>query len=160
MALADKKWEPTTVHDMVAAFLRAERYRFTIERYRQCGYELLRDRDIRLIDHPNLDNPDENHRRLRLLTVIRAPLLGEIPPDTQWYRVSNLQDEDLTNVHAIARCGWDDDEQRDKNELLLFAKRRPREELQTPPTQWPAPIFWGHIKEGPSRSSSRRDRPA
>jgi hypothetical protein len=101
-----------------------------------------------LIDQPDFHNADDNHRRLRLLYQLRGPLLTEIPPDTAWYQVSNLTPHEFPQLHIIARCGWDDLESKDRNELIPAAKRNPKI-LKTPPMEWAAPILWGHSKDGP-----------
>jgi hypothetical protein len=149
MALFRKIWVPISVHEMVATFLQAERDKLTIERYCRADNIKSRKQDMVLINRPNLGNAIENHRRLRLLNMIRAPLLAEIPIDTQWYKVSNLEDKDLADLHVIARCGWDDKKQRDNNELLHVARRRIAQKLQMPTVKWSAPILWGHVKKGP-----------
>ena len=152
MNLSANHWAPITYHEMVAAFLQAERHRFKIENYRKSGEEGLYDHDMALIDQPNLADHNANHRRLRLLNLIRAPLLGEIPPDTVWYKVSNLRTENLDQLHFIARCGWDDADGADDNKITIAAHRIQKHEPRTIralPSSWPPPILWGHDKDQP-----------
>jgi hypothetical protein len=133
MSLSDMTWKRVPVHHMVAAFHRSEQHRIAGAR----PPELAR---------PDLEDPQQNHQRLRYLLLIRRLLIGEIPPDTDWYEVDNLTDADLPRLHVIARCGWDDP--RDRNELHQVAARRP-EPLLKPPTEWPPVILWGHQRGGP-----------
>jgi hypothetical protein len=136
--LASMSWTHVAIHDVVSEFLRAERH----------NYAHIDPALLALIDQPDLAKPQENHHRLRLLYCRRANLLGEIPPDTEWYKVENLTDAELDELYAIARCGWDDPAGADKNELRRVARRRP-EPLTKLPTEWPRPILWGHGKGGP-----------
>jgi hypothetical protein len=137
MSLANMAWNRVSVHEVVAEFLRGERFKFE---------QSLPSSEIALIDSPNISDPRENHARLRYLYCFRGHLIGEIPPDTRWYEVRNLTGEELSELHVIARCGWDDS--RDRNELLRVALRRPSA-LTTKPTSWARPILWGHEKGGP-----------
>jgi len=134
MPLANKQWRPISVHEMVLEFLRSERHRFPSE-------------VVSRIDTPNLNDGNENFDRLRMLYVIRAPFIAEIPPDTQWFEVTDLTDQDLPQLLVVARCGWDDDAN-DANELLKVGRRRPQE-LAKPFTSWAKLILWGHTKTGP-----------
>ena|SRR5712691_10722761 len=137
MSLARMLWNRVTVHEVVAEFLRSERHKFM---------QSISSAEMALIDSPNARDPQANHARLRYLYCIRAQLIGEIPPDTQWYEVRNLTDEELSELHVIARCGWDSPS--DKNELLRVASRLPKQ-LISRPTVWERPILWGHEKAGP-----------
>ena len=137
MSLASMLWTRVTVHETVAEFLRGERHRFV---------DAASPAEMVLIDSPNLDDPQANHMRLRYLHLSRCHLIGEIPPDTRWYEVRHLTDKELSELHVIARCGWDDPS--DKNELLRVASRRPKA-LTSQPTSWARPILWGHEEAGP-----------
>ena len=72
MALFKKIWAPISVHEMVVTFLQAECHKFTIERYRRADNVKSRKKDMVLIHDPDLNNAIENHRRWRLLNMIRA----------------------------------------------------------------------------------------
>ncbi len=136
MALAEKTWTRISVHEFVLEFLRSEEGRLSPGTLPA------------LLNSPDLSNPSDNHQRLRLLYVIRRWLIGEIPLDTEWYRVDSLTDNELHEIHGIARCGLDEPNGRDKNELFKVAKRIP-EPLTKHPSTWHNPILWGHDKKGP-----------
>lgn len=138
VSLIDMKWRSVTVHAVVAEFLRSERHRLIA---------LPRDA-LALIDQPNIVDPPENHARLRYLALIRRQLLGEIPPDTRWYKVCTLTDGNLPELYVIGRCGFDDPCGRDQNELQSVASRRP-EQMNSAPPNWESPILWGHDRSGP-----------
>jgi hypothetical protein len=137
MSLVNMEWNRVSVHEVVAEFLRGERFKFE---------RLLPSAEMALIDTPNISDPRENHARLRYLYCSRGSLIGEIPPDTRWYEVRNLTGEELSELHVIARCGWD--HSGDKNELFRVALRRPSV-LTSQPSSWARPILWGHAKAGP-----------
>jgi hypothetical protein len=137
MSLANMASNRVSVHEVVAEFLRGERHRFE---------HSLPSAEMALIDSPNISDPRENHARLRYLYCSRGHLIGEIPPDTQWYEVRNLTAEGLSELHVIARCGWD--HSGDRNELLRVVLRRPSA-LTSQPSSWARPILWGHEKAGP-----------
>jgi hypothetical protein len=137
MALAAQVWQPTSIHVVVAEWLRSERHKFA---------GALSPSQWKLIDEPDLTSGFANHQRLKLLFSIRCILLTEIPPDTCWYHVSLLTDESIGELHVISRCGWDNPN--DSNELQLVAARRPQI-LRIGPAGWSAPILWGHGKYGP-----------
>src|SRR6266513_1936205 len=84
MSLANMAWNRVSVHEVVAEFLRGERHRFE---------HSLPSAEMALIDSPNISDPRENHARLRYLYCSRGRLIGEIPPETQWYEVRNLTAE-------------------------------------------------------------------
>jgi hypothetical protein len=100
----------------------------------------------RVLDNPDLNDPQENHARLRLLYLIKRQLIGEVPPDTQWYLVQNLKDNELSELHILGRCGLTDDSNR--NNLLKVAPRF-ADGLRAPPPSWDAIIHFGHDKTGP-----------
>jgi hypothetical protein len=97
MALANAIWKPATVHHVVAEFLLNER---------QTNFadipQALIPRGAAVIDAPNLNDPQENHMRLRVFYNRRAPFFVEIPPDTQWHEVSTLTDNELDELHVVA----------------------------------------------------------
>ena len=135
MALLNMVWTPVTIHEVVADFLQSEQHKFPAS-----------DIEMALIDSPDIGDPLQNHKRLRLLYQRRRWLFGEIPPDTKWYNVQSLTDTELDELHVIARCPFDDPN--DKNELRKVGARR-SEVLQCPPIKWHRPIVWRHDKIGP-----------
>lgn len=60
-----------------------------------------------LARNPDLSNPTENHQRKQALWWRRAPLLDRLPSDVTWYK-GRLEDGDLLDLRAPARCGWDE----------------------------------------------------
>jgi hypothetical protein len=137
MSLVNMSWKRVSVHEVVAEYLRAERHRFAED-----------PRALAVIESADTSDPYENHTRLRMLYLRRAGLIGEIPPDTRWYEVRMLTDEELSELHVIARCGWDDPFGQDMNELYRVAARRPMN-LTSQPGDWCRPILWGHGEVGP-----------
>jgi hypothetical protein len=135
--LADLTWRETSVHAVVAEFVRGEWRRHP----RLAAAEVTP-----LVEGIDLGNPAHNHARLRLLHLMRAQLWAEIPPDTVWYEVTALTGQALAHIRVIARCGWDHPAHR--NELAAVAARLPEPLLQ-PPASWPRPILWGHARSGP-----------
>src|ERR1035441_7915061 len=99
MALAAEVWQQISVHDMVTEFLRSERHK---------PASLLPSADMGVFDRPDTSNPAENHLRLRLLLYFRCHLLHELPPDTQWFAVDSLHDDELDELLVLARCGLDE----------------------------------------------------
>ncbi len=139
MSLANNAaWIPTSVHEMVAEFLLGER---------QEKFAFI-PRGTQFIDAPNVKDPLENHTRLRLLYFRRAHFFGEVPPDTQWYEVKNLTDNELDELRVVAHVSPWRTSGADKNELRRVADRCP-EALTVSPTNWRRPILWGHEKAGP-----------
>ena len=146
MALAMKKWTPVSVYRVIAAFLIAERETNVQQRFVDPG--LISAAEVaRLLDAPNIDNPEENFFRMRMLYRIRNVFFGEFPPDTVWCNVENLTDAELSQLHVVGRCGWDD-VTHDRNELLQVVQRR-EEPLQAPPDRWGPIVLWGHTRTGP-----------
>jgi hypothetical protein len=142
MSLAGMIWKRVTVHEVVAVFLQSEAHQLVAVLSPASAARLMP-----MITSPNTNDPLENLARLRLLHLIRRHLIGEVPPDTRWYEVRNLTDNELSELHVISRCGWDAAGQ-DNNELLRVAVRRPQP-LLGQPSVWPPPILWGHNKAGP-----------
>jgi hypothetical protein len=99
-----------------------------------------------LLDAPNLNDPEQNHDRLRLAYVIRSRFIREIPPDTVWYEVRYLTDKELPELYVVAHAAWMD--LADNNELFKVAARK-REQLSTESPNWAPIILWGHDKNGP-----------
>jgi hypothetical protein len=99
MAFADMNWTAISIHCVVLEFLRAER-----EKHFSFYPPWLP-----LIDNPNPNDPMENHRRLRLSYLKRAIFMFEIPPDTQWYEVHSLTENEADELYVAARYNpqWD-----------------------------------------------------
>jgi hypothetical protein len=138
MGLSNEIWTPISIHTVVAEFLQGEREKVA---------GTLTPEWARIVDQPDISCPLDNHLRLRLLYRIRLLLLVEVPPDTAWFQVRHMKEDDLSALRVIGRCGWDDP--RDGNELGKTALRLPREQLRTPASHWHSPILWGHDKSGP-----------
>jgi hypothetical protein len=101
-----------------------------------------------VIDAPNVNSPHENHTRLRILYHGRAQFFGEVPPDTRWYEVKFLTDNELDDLYVVARVSpW---MTADPNDMRLrrVAARCP-DKLKDPPGDWRRPILWGHETAGP-----------
>ena len=137
MSLASQSWNPISIHTVVAEFLLGERFKVA---------QFLPHDKMGVVDNADTDNPFDNHFRLRLLFYFRCQLFCEIPPDTVWFEVHSLGDEDLADLRVIGRCGWDDPG--DNNEITKVANRKPGV-LSGPPATWRKPILWGHDKNGP-----------
>jgi hypothetical protein len=135
MALADMNWTEVSFHKMVAEFLRAEHESFSFF-----------PPWVPLIENPNLNDPLENHRRLRMLYIKRGNFMCEIPPDTKWYEVQSLTGNELDELYVSARHNskWNEA----GNKLDRVAKAAP-EPLKSPPDEWARIILWGHDKTGP-----------
>ncbi len=147
MSLAEKDWRRVSIHQIVLAWLRAERN----TRVANWLASLPSDnkweaRLSSLLDQANINDAEENRARLRLLYLIRSPFVVEIPPDTKWYEVRNLTDGELGQLHVVNYGDWKSPG--DKNELAKVAARK-KLELQQAPATWEPPILWGHEKEGP-----------
>jgi hypothetical protein len=141
MPLANAIWIPATVHHVVSEFLLNERQ----TNFADIPQDLI-PWGMAVIDAPNLNNPQENHMRLRAFYNRRAPFFVEIPTDTQWYEVRNLTDNELDDLHVVAHPAFTSTA--DRNELRQVAARLP-EPLMTPPKKWKRPILWGHEMSGP-----------
>src|ERR1039458_3824813 len=115
MTLANMIWKRVSVHEVVADFLRGDQFTNTLPQTHQ-------QRVAQLCKSPNFGNPQENHERLRYLLLIRGRLIGEIPPDTKWYEVQRLTDNELNELQVIARCNAYDPNE--KGDLLAVADRQ------------------------------------
>jgi hypothetical protein len=146
MSLAEKIWEHATIHDVALEWLRAERGTNLASVLAQFPRELLASGLATLLDRPDLSNADENRARLRLLYMIQSLFVIEIPPDTAWFRVKNLTDDDLSELYIVNYRDWNDPG--DNNELRKVAVRK-RLALKQQVSAWPNPILWGHDKSGP-----------
>ena len=60
-----------------------------------------------VLDHPKLDDPEENRARLRLFYLTGRHVFSiEIPPDTEWYEVHDLTDTELGELHVVNYEEW------------------------------------------------------
>ena len=147
MGLAEKDWRRASIHQIVLAWLRAERDTHVANLLASLPSDKGKAEKLsRLLDQANINDAEENRARLRLLYLIRSPFVVEIPPDTKWYEVRNLTDSELGELHVANYRDWKSPE--DKNELAKVAARKILELRQAPAT-WEPPILWGHEKEGP-----------
>jgi hypothetical protein len=145
MSLPDGRWRRISIHEFALEFLRAERDTNLATLRANCPW-LISDADLGcLLENADFNNPLHNQRRLRLLYLMRNRYVGEIPPDTEWYEVHSLTDEDLHNLYVTRHEAWID--QSDNNELRLVAARR-KEPAKAPPDQWKRVILWGHERGG------------
>ena len=134
--LSDETWEPVSVHRVVLDFIRGEPH------YWQ---PILPDHLHHVVHDADLDDGGQNSLRWRLLYSYRRYLMGEIPPDTEWYEVRALRDEHLPELLVIARSGFFEGPAFD----LPSAGTHLQLALQTPPEAWMPPILWGHDRDGP-----------
>jgi hypothetical protein len=130
------------MHHVVLKWVRAERYGHLTTAVGSAAVASA----APLLDHPNLDDAQENRARLRLLYQARIRFVVEVPPDTVWFRVENLVYADLNEIYAVNYPGWTDPA--DNNELLKVGLRK-QLPMTTPPSQWEEPILWGHENTGP-----------
>jgi hypothetical protein len=136
VTLADMAWTEISIHSVVSEFLRAERHKYV-----GLGHPWLP-----IIDNPNLNDPLENHRRLRLLYIPRAMFMVEIPPDTKWYEVKTLTEAELDELYLSARHTAQWDQAGSKLDRVAPVVKEP---LKSPPETWARIILWGHDKAGP-----------
>jgi hypothetical protein len=140
MGLEEAAWTQRTVHFMHLQWLKGER---------QAALDV--GVASQLIDQPKLEDPLENYRRHRGLMLAggRLAILVEIPPDTVWYEVEHLTEQNLDDLHVIGRVNWDSKKGSDLNELRKVIGRINADPLRLQPRDWVMPILWGHEKKGP-----------
>jgi len=147
MSLSDRAWTNASLHDVVLAWVRAEREKLQSEfLYHVPGFISQRYFSI-LLDNADVSNHIENRDRLRLLYCRRNTFFTEIPPDTIWHKVSSLTNDDLSELYIINHGEWVSPGE-DNNELLRVAQRN-KKPLVEPPSKWDPPVLWGHDKSGP-----------
>ena len=98
--------QATTEEDMIAVFLKAE---IASERFgHQIAALLERDgKDRRVVDTPDINNPDENAYRRQLLGDYRAYVLEELPAGASWYRAL-LNREEVARVKYMDYSYWNE----------------------------------------------------
>jgi hypothetical protein len=136
MALIDMSWTQISIHNVVSEWLRAERESFSF-------YPPW----VPFIDNPDLNDPLQNHKRLRLLYLKRGNFMVEIPPDTTWWNVRSLSENELGQLHVSARHNpkWDVDGYKLESVAAVV-----RESLKSSPDTWTGRIIlWGHSRGGP-----------
>jgi len=146
MSLAQKNWSPASIYKVVWAWLAAERDTRVAGLLSSLPAAVWSSGLSTLLDNPNLDDPEENRATLRLLYMIRNPIIVEIPPDTAWYEVHNLTDSELAELRVINSGDWTDPTE--KNEIAKVAARK-RLALRAPPCSWVPLVLWGHDRNGP-----------
>ncbi len=83
--------------EIIAEFLRGEFYHPQFDPYRQDFQHL--------VEHADLDHPQENSVRRALLFRRRGRLWRELPADTQWWEIE-LTARDLARLQAFPRNEW------------------------------------------------------
>ena len=134
--LATEIWEPVTIDHVHLAFFRSE--------FAKLPGRIVGDED--LAQHPDVSDPIQNRRRQTLLYGWRKPLLERIPASTTWYEVRYLCEGHLHQLRIIDFPDWNSPQ--DRNELLKVAGRKTIA-MKDDPSQWSAPILWGHTRKGP-----------
>lgn len=146
MALAAMEWTRVSMHKVILAWLRAERGTNVARLLSQLPTAVWAPGLSNLLDQVNLNDPEEDRARLRLLYMIRNIFVVEIPPDTAWYEVHSLTDNELAELHVVNHSDWTDPA--DRNELAKVAARKNKQLTELPPS-WEPPILWGHTRQGP-----------
>jgi hypothetical protein len=83
--------------EIIAEFLRGEFYHPEFDSYR---------RDFKhLVDHADLDHPQENFIRRALLFRRRGRLWRELPPDVEWWEIE-MSASDLGRLRSFPRNDW------------------------------------------------------
>ena len=147
MSLANKHWQPISIHQVILTWLRAERATNLQNRL------LLPEAIWRLAVNPLLDNadlndPEENRARLRFFYIMRNVFFGDIPIDTEWSEVRFLTDQEINEIRAVNHVEWTHPQGQDNNELETVAARKDIPAL-APPSAWESPILFAHDRNGP-----------
>ncbi len=150
--LGTEAWTPVTVHEVFATFCRSERDRITrfLDDLKARGTLSASEADAlrTAVERPDREDPRLRHLRMRAVYLVRAPLLGEIPPDTLWYAVSHLEREHLGELRVIGRCGWDKPSHRNELEAVVACGAVGAEPVH--PETWDRRlILWAHSRRGP-----------
>jgi len=150
--LSKQKWEQVSIHEVYYTFLKGE-FEKCFNSFKEyvsyAGQVVVVDKESlkkQILEDPDFGDESQNAARSALLAFGRNALLSQIPQSTVWYKVSSLRESHFDELRVIGRCGWDD--AGDDNELLNVAKRK-SETLTSNPSDWVAPILWGHTEEGP-----------
>lgn len=146
MSFAQMRWTRISIHRVVLAWLRAERNTNVARQLSAVPALVWSPGLAHLLDDPDFNSPDENRARLRLLYMIRSLFLVEIPPDTAWYEVRNLTDDELGELRAVNYGDWTDPTEQNRLDRIAARKQL---SLQVQPQNWDPPILWGHHRNGP-----------
>jgi len=143
VTLAAMVWAEISIHQLISEYLRNDRSELD---------KLLRTHHLdprpwlSIIDNPQLNDTFENHKRLRLFYLKSGLFWVEIPPDTKWYEVQNLTDNELDKLYISARHNQQWASAGYQLETVAVAEKLP---LTSPPVAWGRIILWGHDKIGP-----------
>ena len=100
-----------------------------------------------IVDNPNLSDPLQNHKRLRLLYLRKGQFMIEIPPDTTWWEVCSLTENEIGELYVSAKHNKQWDDAGNKLEQVAAVVREP---LKSSPNTWNGRIIlWGHDRNGP-----------
>jgi hypothetical protein len=136
MALANMSWEEISIHHVVSQYLRNDRGHYAS--FPQPWQDI--------IDNPNISDTLENHMRLRMFYIKSGLFMVEIPPDTKWYEVKNLTDNELDELYVSARHNPQWNQAGSKLDKVAIAEKL---QLTSSPAAWGRIILWGHDKSGP-----------
>jgi hypothetical protein len=78
--------------------------------------------------------------------MYRNVFVVEIPPDTEWFEVRYLTDDDLGELRAVNFGDWTVPEERNELSKIAMRKQLP---LRVYPSNWEPPILWSHSRNGP-----------
>lgn len=92
-----RRLRPVSEEAIIAEFLRGEFYHPEFDLYRQDFHYL--------VEHADLDHPQENFIRRALLFRRRGRLWRELPADTEWWEVE-LTTGDLARLRSFPRNEW------------------------------------------------------
>ena len=89
---------PTSKHHMYAAWLKSELFRMKTD---------LTPEQIKLIEQPNFDNPDENEQRKHLLFTVygRSAILDKIPTELDWFE-AEIENKDSSGIFILPVFDW------------------------------------------------------
>jgi hypothetical protein len=141
MPLVQETWTAVSVHKVLLGWLRAER-----DTNANIAHLLKTQQHLRrLVDNPDVRDPEENRARLRLFYSARWPFFFEIPPDTVWYEVQSVSEAHFSELRAVNFGHWND--AADQNELEFVAARKKL--ALRGAVNWEGIVLWGHDKTGP-----------
>lgn len=92
-----QRLRPVPEEEVVAEFLRGEFY--------HPDYDPYRDDFAHIVEHADLEQPEENSIRRALLFRRRGSLWRELPADTQWWQIE-LGVNDLARLQSFPRNEW------------------------------------------------------
>jgi hypothetical protein len=99
--LSGKQWKRVSIHQVILAWLRAERATNLRTKLLlpEAVWKLAVDP---LLDSADLNDPEENRARLRFMYQMRNIFFTEIPLDTEWHEVRG----DVPSKSAVSRSSW------------------------------------------------------